>query len=1776
MANVQNGNLLIQADDVNVPERGINLAFRRTYNSMSHETVADPVHPAVYGNHWTNTFDAHLEYNGKTGVMSVYDIDGARYDYSSDGNGTWIHPPGQFASLSPDVPASNAAYSGDCGYWWTKKSGTAYFFQVAGVCPTNTATNFDALLGKIEARNHNNYLQLTYTFPPGQVGNLEALTSLAIKHQDGQTLVLAFGLVAGKYNELQQVQRPDYGSNPASVITYAYDANGNLATLTRPGNTLYPTVTAVYGPLAQANTYAVCSPRAESSNPTNPGNPTAGDCVRFDLNAYGQIMSWRDDGVVNINPNDGTGSNILQSSAQPGLQIFYERWFDYNVSEAGGVNCGSANIAAPSSATVTCDTDGHASLWDFDSFGRVVTVRQYSNPSRGTALVSHAGWDGAAWNGTAVLVNNLPTSSIDERTQETDYAYDNNGNETEIALPADATGKRPISTFSYQTIKVTLPSGTAETVNLNNITAYCDPIYNAGHGATWPPSGTSDLCPGTGAAPGAGLGYRYFRYTRPSYEPYGQLADSYTPCWQICADPGDHISITYSTASQGGTDYGLPTDIVASSYSQTNTTTTTVTPQKHYSYDALGRLKSSNNGVATTKYGYDVLNRVTDTVDPDTNSNGMGPLKSLIAYNPDGTPQCTDTPVQYASDSDTTCGIHARNMTYDQDGNELTETHHNGQTASNGVSASVSEKWYDGLDRLVEVCSAMPCASSTNALRAIAYFTRYDYDLSVGAGVSLPFVGRFLGHGGLYAIEQNAVWNGATEWVQTKGTAYDALDRTTTSYRWNVATTSTSVAATVTKYDGTTSTQGLISSNVDELGEDATFIYDGLGRTRQESFSGDGGVTPTEGFAYDLDGRVISRTAGNLSETLKYDADGRLTEKTETSSGAFTSPATMTYHYNPDGSRRQIGVSSAGFNAGNFIKYTYRTDGLGERLVTSPLLGGTPADFTWKDTAAGRLLSRQDVGTTSQTFDTYGRVESRGNPNWSKSWSKITYDLEGNRLSDQLEDSNYGAIPEQINYDALGEMTQSYGVMPPALSGSLLPLTPEKTSFSIFYAYQGGAPTSAGQGSCSASFPTGQHCSLGDTTYQPDPRYGAVLTSQQKRPRDHHGCSGVVNTAYAYDGAGRSVDSVESVNQQFWDTRVFPNACVSKIGTSEWIHTYDAKNRIVNSSYIDMGQLIGFARPAGDGNDGGQGTNALGPVVVNPTSLLFTSFSGYQDVTVTQSGYAGKFTVSGDCGNIVRITELKDSNGSAKYRIRPILDGACVAKFDGGKSLYGKLAISVTPYGGVMLSPSTLNGATVGSTYSLAVSQVNYTGAFSEKDSCSGLASISSTFDSGGAATYQITALAAGSCTAKFTGGNGYSASLPIVITASSSTPSPSPTPTVTSKSRCTFEYGPNNHPALVTCTGFAINQGTFSLHWDGDNLLFITDASGAVIQQNIGNLAVAVKYQKVAESFVYARDVSGKELGALPATYEWSTEGLIPLSSGTGANCQVQEQCLYVRMPSSDSIAITYGSNYPSTDSSTEFHGAREAENGQFLTPDWSDGSMGDPMTQRPYMLDNYDPVRYSDPSGFMAIDGMGAADGWGGLEQRADALLADNGNDLTTADAGRQISNTADSLRNVALQAAGIAVGLAHAASQIVTNENLSSVLGALVESGIFSINNDPNQFGSGNRNGLTPIDYSLRIDGNGIGLTSVTSGGAVNLSILGSTSGLAITELVSFSKGLGGGTALMTGTLVTFENGVVVQHLANPSGGFASYSVGISVGQAMIMRLFGRVYRCYDCMP
>jgi hypothetical protein len=229
MANVGNGNLVVEATDIAVPERGLDLTFRRTYNSMSQYDADDDDGsvPSVYGNGWTNTLDAHMGYNATTNVISVFDVDGARYDYTwNSATETWSPPAGVWATLTAD-----STYQ--CVWDWTQRSGITYLFWSPQSCSAIPASDaaYTGRLYEIQGRNKNNYIRLTYSWANSSASSIENLTEIVATHSDGQQLDLTFGVMPDGHVELQYIERPS-----GAYIYYTYDSEDNQALTTRPGN----------------------------------------------------------------------------------------------------------------------------------------------------------------------------------------------------------------------------------------------------------------------------------------------------------------------------------------------------------------------------------------------------------------------------------------------------------------------------------------------------------------------------------------------------------------------------------------------------------------------------------------------------------------------------------------------------------------------------------------------------------------------------------------------------------------------------------------------------------------------------------------------------------------------------------------------------------------------------------------------------------------------------------------------------------------------------------------------------------------------------------------------------------------------------------------------------------------------------------------------------------------------------------------------------------------------------------------------------------------------------------------------------------------------------------------------------------------------------------------------------------------------------------------------------------------------------------------------------
>ena len=390
MVNVGTGNMLIQADDLNVPYKGVSLAFRRTYNSQSlHDVNADdaPVsttfgtgaNPAMFGNRWTNTFDAHMTWDPPSNILTVYDIDGAAYKYTLNAAQTgWVPAtPGQHATLT---------FDGACGYLWTKKSGTIYYFwhpDVGNRCGAQYAA-YGGRLYEIVGRNNYVAIRLTYSWDGGSAiagAKVSAIVAAAIDSAGTQkSATLAFGDVAG-HRVLQSLTRPD----GASILYFYYDTGDLWAVDGLPNNSgTGPSWEGYASAVSPGGVpympYAV-GPRWLGAGGADGGYLAFG--YQFGTSAATTNLTQIDHiGYANPTIPDGTNSGPIQPSLPSGLTTFSSEFYT--------LGSGAATLR---------DTDGHMTNWVIDGVGRPTQTQvctaatNQGTQCTGTWLVTNQTWD---------------------------------------------------------------------------------------------------------------------------------------------------------------------------------------------------------------------------------------------------------------------------------------------------------------------------------------------------------------------------------------------------------------------------------------------------------------------------------------------------------------------------------------------------------------------------------------------------------------------------------------------------------------------------------------------------------------------------------------------------------------------------------------------------------------------------------------------------------------------------------------------------------------------------------------------------------------------------------------------------------------------------------------------------------------------------------------------------------------------------------------------------------------------------------------------------------------------------------------------------------------------------------------------------------------------------------------------------------------------------------------------------------------------------------------
>ena len=392
--------------------------------------------------------------------MTLFDIDGAHYDYAPVGDGHSFTPPaGQFAKL----------YYDGTSYYWTKKTGTEYAFW--DINQSNSNVGYSGQLHYIYGRNANNSLtfQRTWTTDASTLKHLLQMKVTTETTGSAKLVVtLNYGDVTGSGSTFRVLQNLLWPDN-TTTVTYGYTIQactcaGNyepiLTEVDEPGNNVATTLAQqyLYGTGSSLIT-AVYSPRWV----LKPAQAGDGPSYTFGYGTFSNLLQVQYIGDVNPSISDGhSPAGAIQSSiaADFGYNSPYRAvTFCYeNVGGLGGCN-------ADGGQTVWSDTDGHQTTYLWDGIGRV-TQRQDTtgDASPGPAtLIYYQGWDSS---NDLTFTKDPRSANSSDTTYETDFTYDANGNTTMVATPSVTTDRgafRQTSHYAYD--------------SNNNLLSYCDPVF---------------------------------------------------------------------------------------------------------------------------------------------------------------------------------------------------------------------------------------------------------------------------------------------------------------------------------------------------------------------------------------------------------------------------------------------------------------------------------------------------------------------------------------------------------------------------------------------------------------------------------------------------------------------------------------------------------------------------------------------------------------------------------------------------------------------------------------------------------------------------------------------------------------------------------------------------------------------------------------------------------------------------------------------------------------------------------------------------------------------------------------------------------------------------------------------------------------------------------------------------------------------------------------------------------------------------------------------------
>jgi YD repeat-containing protein len=556
-----NGNLVVNATDVAIKGTGLDLQVDRYYNSL-----ADPSGWHI-GNGWNVGVgcDVRLDLDDFDGI-AYHGPDGYAVLFQNNGLGGWSAPAGLDADL---------VKNGDGTYTLTRHQNQETFNFQTGGCLQNVVDRYG------------NTISMSYS------GSLQSIT-------DTQSRLTSFTYSSPvNADYISQITDPS-----GRTSKYVYNTNGDLTTYTDANakNTQY--------------SYNVNDQLSQIIDPV-------GNTINF---TYGTTYPYRVTQIGYVNATCSGGS--------------------CNTGFVYGAGAGSCTASGVFGNTVETDADAHATTYCYDNAGQVIQV---INPMTDQSSASYTS-------------DHALATSTDALSQTTTTAHNTSNDLTNVTAPSLGSGQTGATQgASFQTSSSVkgyqyLPSSATDAQG--ECTAYA---YDANGNLTDVYSGQPAPC--DGHTSGAHLSNKYQGDPGISCggKP-GELCSSMDALGNTTSygydSNGNQISITppsplgrtvvvpdglsrISSATDGKgqtTSYGYDAldRVTQILFNGATTCTPSAGTCIAYAYDSDGNRVSRTDNTGVTSYYYDTMNRATTQSLPDVSSNCSGSSPAGITFSYDG------------------------------------------------------------------------------------------------------------------------------------------------------------------------------------------------------------------------------------------------------------------------------------------------------------------------------------------------------------------------------------------------------------------------------------------------------------------------------------------------------------------------------------------------------------------------------------------------------------------------------------------------------------------------------------------------------------------------------------------------------------------------------------------------------------------------------------------------------------------------------------------------------------------------------------------------------------------------------------------------------------------------------------------------------------------------------------------------------------------------------------------------------------------------------------